>query len=194
MRRRRGLSLVVVGLAVVACASAGAAKPTVTLITVNETFADDFLSEECGVDVTTHVEGKIKLREFEPHDGDRLRLDRQRRGDRHRGRQHRPVPRRRRRPCADHARRHTRAEHRRPGAVRLQGRAEDRPRHRRGAARADCPLRHHEGLRGADGVSGMTPALCGTTRREQRRRALGAAAAGRSPGRPRRSGAVEWRR
>jgi hypothetical protein len=68
MRRRSGFSLVVVGLAVIACASAGAAgaaKPTVTLFTVNETFADDFLSEECGVDVTTHFEGQVKLREFD---------------------------------------------------------------------------------------------------------------------------------
>jgi hypothetical protein len=72
MRRCRGLSLVVVGLAVGACAwagVAGAAKPVVTLITIDETFADDFLSEECGVDVTTHVEGKIKLREFDRTNG-----------------------------------------------------------------------------------------------------------------------------
>lgn len=72
MRRCRGLSLVVVGLAVGACAwagVAGAAKPVVTLIAIDETFADEFLSEECGVDVTTHVEGKIKLREFDRTNG-----------------------------------------------------------------------------------------------------------------------------
>lgn len=67
MRWRRCLSLAVAGLVVVVgvlAGPAGAAKPTFELITVDETFADDFLTEACGVDVTTHVEGRILLREF----------------------------------------------------------------------------------------------------------------------------------
>ena len=67
MRWRRCLSLTVAGLVVVGCvvaASATAAKPTFELITVNETFLDEDLSEACGVAVTVHVEGRILLREF----------------------------------------------------------------------------------------------------------------------------------
>jgi len=67
MRWRRCLSLAAAGLVVAAgilAGSAGAAKPTFELITVNETFPDEFLTAECGVPVTTHVEGRILLREF----------------------------------------------------------------------------------------------------------------------------------
>ena len=65
MRWRRCLSVTAAGLVVAAgilAGSAGAAKPTFELITVNETFPDDFLTAECGVPVTTHVEGRILLR------------------------------------------------------------------------------------------------------------------------------------
>ena len=41
------------------------AKPTVEVIKVDDTFADDFLTEECGVDVTTHVVGRFRLGEFD---------------------------------------------------------------------------------------------------------------------------------
>jgi hypothetical protein len=68
MSRRRGLSLVVAGLAVVACAwagPAGAAKPTTEIVNVDDTIADEFLSEACGVDVTTHIVGTVRIREFD---------------------------------------------------------------------------------------------------------------------------------
>ena len=69
MSRRRGLSRVVSLLAVVACAAAGpagAAKPTTEIIHVDDTIApDEFLSEECGVDVTTHIVGTVRLRDFD---------------------------------------------------------------------------------------------------------------------------------
>jgi hypothetical protein len=67
MRWHRGLSLAVAGLVVVAgvlAGSAGAAKPTFELIAVDDTFPDDVLTEACGVPVTTHVEGRILVREF----------------------------------------------------------------------------------------------------------------------------------
>lgn len=38
---------------------ASAAKPTFEVIEIDESFADEFLSEACGVPVTTHAEGKI---------------------------------------------------------------------------------------------------------------------------------------
>jgi hypothetical protein len=68
MRRCRGLTLVVLLLAVAACAvagPAGAAKPTVMIIDVDDTFADAFLTEECGVDVITRVVGRVRLRDFD---------------------------------------------------------------------------------------------------------------------------------
>jgi hypothetical protein len=68
MSRRRGLTLVAAVLSIVAClwvGPANAGKPTVEVIEVDETFADEFLTEECGVDVTTHVVGRVRLRDFD---------------------------------------------------------------------------------------------------------------------------------
>jgi hypothetical protein len=38
--------------------------PTFETIMLDETFADEFLTEECGVAVTTHIEGTIIVRTF----------------------------------------------------------------------------------------------------------------------------------
>jgi hypothetical protein len=69
MSRRRGPFLVVAALAMVACAwagPAGAAKPTTQVIQVDEIFdPDEFLSAECGVEVTTRIVGTVRLREFD---------------------------------------------------------------------------------------------------------------------------------
>jgi xanthosine utilization system XapX-like protein len=40
------------------------AAPTFERIVIDETFADDFLTEECGVEVTSHIQGKILARTF----------------------------------------------------------------------------------------------------------------------------------
>ncbi|SHF82435.1 hypothetical protein [Geodermatophilus nigrescens] len=55
-----GASAVLLGLA----APALAAPPTIERVQVDETFADEFLSEECGVDVTTTVVGHVTFRTF----------------------------------------------------------------------------------------------------------------------------------
>ena len=49
-------------LAALLAPAASAAKPTFEVIEIDESFSDEFLSEECGVAVTTHVEGKIVRR------------------------------------------------------------------------------------------------------------------------------------
>jgi hypothetical protein len=41
-----------------------AGPPRFERITVDDTFADDFLTEACGVPVTTHAEGHITIRTF----------------------------------------------------------------------------------------------------------------------------------
>ena len=67
MSGRRGLTLVA-ALSIVACpwvGPANAAKPTVEVIEVDETIADEFLTEQCGVDVTTHIVGRVRLRDFD---------------------------------------------------------------------------------------------------------------------------------
>jgi hypothetical protein len=43
---------------------AAGAPPTFETIMVDETFADEFLTEECGVAVTSHIQGKIIIRTF----------------------------------------------------------------------------------------------------------------------------------
>jgi hypothetical protein len=40
------------------------APPTFETIVLDETFADGFLTEECGVEVTSHIEGTIIFRTF----------------------------------------------------------------------------------------------------------------------------------
>ena len=44
--------------------AATAAKPAFDVIEVDDTFVDDFLSDACGVTVTTHVQGRITERTF----------------------------------------------------------------------------------------------------------------------------------
>ena len=56
------LGLLVVGALLAPGASA--AKPTMNVIHVDESFPDDFLSDACGVAVTTHIEGRIVERTF----------------------------------------------------------------------------------------------------------------------------------
>ena len=43
---------------------ASGAAPTFETIVVDETFADEFLTEECGVAVTSHIQGTIIVRTF----------------------------------------------------------------------------------------------------------------------------------
>jgi hypothetical protein len=64
---RRGVLAWLGGILVVAAVlvpGALAGKPTFERITVDETFADDFLTDACGVPVTTHAEGDITIRTF----------------------------------------------------------------------------------------------------------------------------------
>jgi hypothetical protein len=64
---RRGVLAWLGGILLVAAVLAPGAlagKPTFERITVDETFADDFLTEACGVPVTTHAEGHVILRTF----------------------------------------------------------------------------------------------------------------------------------
>ena len=58
--------LVLVGALIPGVASG--APPTFERITVDETFAGEFLTEECGVSVTTRAKGHIIVRTF-PHGG-----------------------------------------------------------------------------------------------------------------------------
>ena len=48
----------------VSTGGAAAAPPAIERITINETFTDDFLTEACGVPVTTTVRGRVTLRTF----------------------------------------------------------------------------------------------------------------------------------
>jgi hypothetical protein len=64
---RRGVSSFLASVFVVAAfiaPGAMAAKPTIERIDVDESFADEFLSEECGVEVTTQALGHIIVRTF----------------------------------------------------------------------------------------------------------------------------------
>jgi hypothetical protein len=62
---RKLLVLVVVGLGVIAVASAAAGQPVMTREDIDDTFHDEFLSDECGFDVTTHASGHVISREFD---------------------------------------------------------------------------------------------------------------------------------
>ena len=44
---------------------ASGAPPTIERIAVDDTFVDEFLSEQCGVEVTTRVQGHVIVRTFE---------------------------------------------------------------------------------------------------------------------------------
>jgi hypothetical protein len=68
MRRQRNLGLYVglAALLVGALAETAAAvgKPEIETITFSDTFEDEFLTDECGVDVTTSVDGRITFFTF----------------------------------------------------------------------------------------------------------------------------------
>jgi hypothetical protein len=63
---RRGVRWLAASFAVAALVAPGAmaAQPTMVRIDVDESFRDQFLSKECGVDVTVHAEGHLILRMF----------------------------------------------------------------------------------------------------------------------------------
>ena len=64
-RRSIGLIVSVLVLAGLVCAGvAAAAPPTIERINIDETFADEFLTEECGVPVTTTAQGHVIMRIF----------------------------------------------------------------------------------------------------------------------------------
>jgi hypothetical protein len=66
MSKRRCASVVaLLAAAGVAVPGASAAPPTFERIVVDETIQDEFLSEECGVDVETRIAGRITVRTFE---------------------------------------------------------------------------------------------------------------------------------
>ena len=62
------LSSVVLACGLAAGPATGAG-PTFERIDVDDAFADEFLSEECGVDVTTTVRGHVILRAFSGEEG-----------------------------------------------------------------------------------------------------------------------------
>jgi hypothetical protein len=67
MTRRCLTGWVVSVLALVGVLSPGVAPgapPTFETIVVDETFADEFLTDQCGVAVTSHIQGKVKIRTF----------------------------------------------------------------------------------------------------------------------------------
>jgi hypothetical protein len=57
--------VVLLALGAAAVAPASAAKPEIIRESVTETFADEFLTEECGVPVTTTVTVRTTRREFD---------------------------------------------------------------------------------------------------------------------------------
>lgn len=63
-RRSLALLLGVLLAAAVVATGAAAGKPTMERVDIDETFADDFLSEECGVEVTTRALGQLTIREW----------------------------------------------------------------------------------------------------------------------------------
>ena len=64
MRRVPLLSSVLVLAGLVWAGVAVGAPPTIERINIDETFADEFLTEECGVPVTTTAQGHVILRVF----------------------------------------------------------------------------------------------------------------------------------
>lgn len=64
-RRARGWAVSVLVLACLIWAGiAAGAPPTIERINIDETFADEFLTEECGVPVTTTAQGHVIFRIF----------------------------------------------------------------------------------------------------------------------------------
>jgi hypothetical protein len=60
---------VLVAVGMLGAGAASGAAPTFERIDVDDTFADEFLSQECGVDVTTTVRGHVTLRTFSREKG-----------------------------------------------------------------------------------------------------------------------------
>ena len=54
----------VLAVAALIAPSAFAAPPTLERIDIDDTFEDEFLTEECGVPVTTHAQGHVIIRTF----------------------------------------------------------------------------------------------------------------------------------
>ena len=54
-----------VGVLVGGAGPAGAAKPTIERVSVNDTFPDPFLSRACGVRVVTHAQGRLILKRWD---------------------------------------------------------------------------------------------------------------------------------
>ena len=74
MRRlARILALGVVSAMLIGAPVNAAGKPVMERIAVDDTFVDEFLSEACGVEVTTHVGGHVILRQFLDADGNAVR-------------------------------------------------------------------------------------------------------------------------
>ena len=67
-RRRLALVLVTIGVFLSVGGSPAIAAPP-EVITFSETFHDDLLSEACGVDVTTTINGTVRIREFDRDTG-----------------------------------------------------------------------------------------------------------------------------
>ena len=67
MRRRRMFvtAVLLAGAMVGAAGPAAAAKPVIERITIQETFEDEILTEECGVPVTTTLLGSVTTRTFD---------------------------------------------------------------------------------------------------------------------------------
>jgi hypothetical protein len=63
---RRGVRWLAASFAVAALVAPGAmaAQPTMERFDVDESFVDEFLTKECGVEVTVHVEGHLIFRMF----------------------------------------------------------------------------------------------------------------------------------
>jgi hypothetical protein len=64
---RRGVTAWVVGVFVVAALVAPGAiagQPTTERLDIDETFLDEFLTDACGVEVTTHAQGHVIVRTF----------------------------------------------------------------------------------------------------------------------------------
>jgi hypothetical protein len=63
---RRGVRWLAASFAVAALVAPGAmaAQPTMERFDIDESFPDQFLSKECGVDVTVHAEGHLTVRMF----------------------------------------------------------------------------------------------------------------------------------
>lgn len=64
-RRSVGWLVGVFVVAALVTPGAMAAKPTMERIDIDETILDEFLTEECGVEVTTHLEGFVVIRTFD---------------------------------------------------------------------------------------------------------------------------------